>query len=560
MNPPPPETTLMNLLRHQSERRGDSTALSMRNGDSWSEISYASLAEQSAALAAILRNEAIRDGDRVAILSEARPEWAVAFFGTFHAGAVIVPLDPRADEQELGAILSDCTPAAILTSFSAREKALSLAAAHAIPIVVLLNGTDSRFIQLSTPRPLCGIYEASRHTGDTALLAYTSGTTGRPKAVMITAANLLFEMQALTKTHRLSQQDIFLSVLPLNHLLELTCGLLTVLYAGGEVVYAGTLLPEDLVDAMKTRRVTTMIGVPLLFRVLQRAIESGASRTPAARSWLVTTRTWARFVPSTKLRRMLFLPLHRRFGGRLVRLISGGSALDESIVNFFSSIGLPLYQGYGLTETSPVATVNAPGATRARSVGRGMGAEIRIDTRPGEREGEILIRGPQVMKGYFKDQALTAKMIDPEGWFHSGDIGRLDRDGFLYVTGRLKDVIVLGDGRKVHPAEVETNLTKSNRIIKEACVVSTLCLRGERRGTEEVCAVIVPEEEFRKNAPADMIQKEVEDEIRRLVRGLRDFKRPTRIVIRNEDLPKTMTLKTRRAEIRKWLEQIDHES
>lgn len=559
MSPVTPETTLMSLLRRQGERLGDRTALSVRDGDQWRELSYASLARQSAALAAILRDEGIRDGDRVAIISESRPEWSVGFFGAFHAGAVIVPLDPRADEQELGLILSDCAPVAILASFSSREKASALASAHGIQILVLLNGSDSRFLD-SSHTTSGGIFEAKRSSNETALLAYTSGTTGRPKGVMITPANLLFEMQALTSCHRLTERDVFLSVLPLNHLLELTCGLLTVLYAGGEVVYSGTLLPEDLVDVMKTRRVTTMIGVPLLFRVLHRAIESGASRTPATRWWFLTARTWARFLPSTKLRRILFLPLHRRFGGRLVRLISGGSALDPLVVSFFDSIGLPLYQGYGLTETSPVATVNAPGAVRDGSVGRGMGAEIRIEKRPGEREGEILIRGPQVMKGYFNDVALTAEMIDSEGWFHSGDIGRLDRGAFLYVTGRLKDVIVLADGRKVHPAEVEAHLTKANGIIKDACVVSTVCLRGERKGTEEVCAVIVPGDEFRNNATADEIQPNIENEVRRLCRGLRDFKRPSRVVIRLTDLPKTLTLKTRRAEVRKWLEQIDHES
>lgn len=559
MSPPAPDTTMMNLLSRQSERFGDRAALSVRERDQWRELSYSSLARQSGALASILWDEGVRAGDRVAIISESSPDWAIGFFGAFHAGAVVVPLDPRADEQELGLILSDCQPVAILSSFNSREKAFALASSCGIQISVLLNGSDPRFLDSQATASGC-ISEASRLSGDTALLAYTSGTTGRPKGVMITPANLLFEMQALTSGHRLTDADVFLSVLPLNHLLELTCGLLTVLYCGGEVVYSGTLLPEDLVDVMKERRITTMIGVPVLFRLLHRAIESGASRTPATRSWFSAARTWARFLPSTRLRRLLFFPLHRRFGGRLIRLISGGSPLDQSVVNFFDLLGLPLYQGYGLTETSPVATVNAPGFTRDRSVGRGMGSEIRIDKRPGEREGEILIRGPQVMKGYYNDAALTEEMIDSEGWFHSGDIGRLDGQGFLYVTGRLKDIIVLADGRKVHPAEVESHLTKANGIIKEACVVPTLCLHGERKGSEEVCAVIVTADEFRRSTAPDRIQQDVENEVRKLSRGLRDFKRPSRVVIRNSDLPKTMTLKTRRAEVRRWMEQSDHES
>ena len=559
MSPPAPDTTMMNLLSRQSERFGERAALSVREGDQWREVSYSSLARQSGTLASILRDQGVRAGDRVAIISESRPEWAVGFFGAFHAGAVIVPLDPRADQQELGLILSDCQPVAILSSFNSREKAFALASSHGIHMSVLLNGSDPRFLD-SQATASGGIFEASRLSEETALLAYTSGTTGRPKGVMITPANLLFEMQALASGHRLTDRDVFLSVLPLNHLLELTCGLLTVLYCGGQVVYSGTLLPEDLVDAMRERRVTTMIGVPLLFRVLQRAIESGASRTGATRSWFRAAQTWARLVPSTKLRRLLFFPLHRRFGGRLVRLISGGSPLDSSVVNFFDLLGLPLYQGYGLTETSPVATVNVPGFSRDRSVGRGMGSEIRIEKRPGDREGEILIRGPQVMKGYYNDSALTEEMIDSEGWFHSGDIGRLDGQGFLYVTGRLKDVIVLSDGRKVHPAEIESMLTKVNGIIKEACIVPTVCLQGERNGTEEVCAVIVPGDEFRRNTAPEKLRQDIENEVRKLSRSLRDFKRPSRVVIRDTDLPKTMTLKTRRAEVRKWLEQIDHES
>jgi long-chain acyl-CoA synthetase len=287
------------------------------------------------------------------------------------------------------------------------------------------------------------------------------------------------------------------------------------------------LLPADLVDKMKARRVTSMIAVPALYRTLKKTIESAYPRTL---SHLI-----ARFVPIRALRRLIFFALHRLAGGHVRRFISGGSPLDSDTLAFFERLGAPIYQGYGLTETAPVITVNAPGAAKFGSVGRPLpGTEVTI----GEG-GEILVRGPQLMLGYYKAPELTREAIDRDGWFHTGDLGRLE-NGFLYVTGRIKDLIVPADGRKVHPDEVEAVLSRSSKV-KELCVIGLPSERGE-----EVCAVVVPSE--------GVAEQDVEKELQELARDLRDFKRPRRIIVRRTELPRTRTMKVRRSEVQSWVQ------
>ncbi|HEY3057077.1 MAG TPA: AMP-binding protein, partial [Thermoanaerobaculia bacterium] len=302
-----------------------------------------------------------------------------------------------------------------------------------------------------------------------------------------------------------------------------------VLYAGGEVLYAGTLLPADLAEKMQTRGVTSMIAVPALYRTLKKTVES----LYASAAHFRVRQNLARAVPH-RWRQFLFPELRRVAGHRVRRFICGGSPLDRDTFRFFNFLGAPIYQGYGLTETSPVVAVNGPRANRAESVGPPLpGTEVAIAA-----DGEILVRGPQVMRGYYNAPELTAETIDADGRLHTGDLGTIE-DGFLYVTGRLKELIVLADGRKVQPQEVESAIGQC-ALVKEVCVVP---VEGERG--EEVCAIVV------SAAPS----QDVERDVRKLVTQLRDFKRPHRILVRSEELPKTRTMKVRRKEVQNWATQ-----
>ncbi len=500
--------TLTSLVERAAAASPDRVALSSWADGAWREVSYAVLEREMRALGSRLIELGVARGSRVVILSESRPEWAVAFFAILYAGGTAVPLDPRIEPEELQRIVEHCSPQLLLVSPALPEGAW--------PAPVLILGATSSASRETASR---------NEVDDVALLAYTSGTTGTPKGVLITTASLLYEAESLVELHGLREDDVFLSVLPLHHLLELTCGLIAVLCAGGEVLYARTLLPADLADQMQMRRVTSMVAVPALYRSLEKAIRSNY---PRRISHMV-----ARFLPPS-LRRLLFFDLHRLAGGHVRRFISGGSPLDRGTLAFFGRLGVPVWQGYGLTETAPVITVNAPGATRPGSVGRRLrGTELRIAD-----DGEILVRGPQLMRGYYKEPELTRAAIDAAGWFHTGDLGRIE-DGFLYITGRIKDLIVPADGRKIHPDEVESVLSRSPKV-KEVCVIGVPSERGE-----EVCAVVVPADGF--------AEQEVEADLRQLARSLRDFKRPKRIIMRHTELPRTRSMKVRRSEVQKWV-------
>jgi long-chain acyl-CoA synthetase len=349
---------------------------------------------------------------------------------------------------------------------------------------------------------------------------------------------------------------MLLSMLPLNHLLELTCGFLGALYAGGRICYFHSLFPHEIAEIMRDKKVTCMITVPLFLKMLKAGIEREAARGGKINRLLFSFMLEvAALIRVPVIRKLIFRKVHKRLGGGLRAFISGGAPLEPEVSEFFDRLGIPIYQGYGLTETSPVISVNTPAHNRAGSVGRPLpGVRVRI-LQNGTNEGEILTVGPHVMKGYYGREDLTREVIDEEGWFHTGDLGRIDRDGYLYVTGRIKNLIVLGSGKKVNPEEVEAIISQS-ALIKEVCVVGQLAREGMQRGFEEICAVAVPSEALvSRSSERGAIRDEVAKEIDRLAMSLAPFKRPSRVVIRLEDLPKTSTRKVKRALVLEWLDR-----
>jgi long-chain acyl-CoA synthetase len=276
--------------------------------------------------------------------------------------------------------------------------------------------------------------------------------------------------------------------------------------------------------------------VPLLYRALLRGIDAQLRRAPrAARFVVAVAGAIAASIPVSAVRRLLHAPVLRAFGGSLRQLYSGGAALDVDVARAFERMGLPIFQGYGLSETSPVIATNTPRAYRIGSVGRPLpGVEVRISA-----EGEIQTRGPHVMRGYVGRADLPADVLDTDGWLRTGDLGRLDADGYLYVTGRAKDVIVLGGGKKVYPDEVE-QLLAQHPAFTEVCVLGV----AARHGNDEVCAVVVPPSGGEVDAEA---------EVAHALASLAAFKRPTRVVVRREPIPRTTTRKAKRVALAAWI-------
>ncbi len=553
------ETSFLSLLQAKSDVFSARPAVSIKTKNGWYELSYAELSRQAIKLSSYLIESGINHGDHIAILSESRPEFAVCFFGCVRSGASIVPLDIKLTSHELGTLLKDCVPKVLfISSHSLKvfEEIKESLDSNMQCFLIDHDAQSSSYKSMSSLHASKRLPSRERSLEEVAVLIYTSGTTGSPKGVMTTVANLLFQATQFEKLVNPKEGDRFLSILPLNHLLELTHGFLGVLHAGGTIYYSQSLYPKDIIALMKEKRITGMIAVPLFYRTLKNGIERETSKGGMlTKIWWHTASTIAGIIKAQRLRRFLFAPLLMRLGNRLRILISGGAPLEFSSAQFFDLIGISILQGYGLTETSPVITCNTPYANRLGSVGPPIpGVEVKIETNgSNDHEGEILTRGPHIMKGYFKQDNLTASTIDKEGWFHTGDIGKIDKDGFLYVIGRIKNLIVLGGGKKVHPEEVESILAASPHV-KEICILGLVAKSGSKEGTEEVCAVVVPSDSL-KNTFSDRteMEKALTVELGTLSQQLSSYKRPTRIIVMDIDLPKTATRKVKRNELMKLI-------
>lgn len=554
------EESVLSLMLLKSDINGPRTALALKEDKFWNEISYIELSRKARDLSDYLIEKGIKRGDRVAVLSESRPEWGIAFFASVRAGAVYVPLDIKLTSAEIVSILSEAEPRVLFVSPQFAEKGKALKALlPCLEEIILLEDKKAEEGLL----PYSGLKASSpgegrdRTVDETALIIYTSGTTGNPKGVMTTFGNLIFQIRNFEKLLGLSSKDMFLSILPLNHLLELTGGFLGVLHSGGRVCYSDSLNPKEIVKIMQEKRVTWMITVPLFLKMLKSSIDRKVRKSGglAEKIFNLAFRA-ARWIPVRALRKVLFGKIHKQFGGRLKGFVSGGAPLEIEVGQFFERIGLPVYQGYGLTETSPVITVNTPWHNRLGSVGQSIpGVHVRINAAEGSDEGEILTKGPHIMKGYYRKDHLTDEVIDERRWFHTGDIGKFDKDGFLYITGRIKNLIVLGGGKKVHPEEVEAVLSES-ALFKEVCVLGIVSKEGGKEGTEEVSAVVVPSDALRKQCSDDLtaIEKEAKSEIGLLGQNLAPYKKPSRIAVHLDDLPKTATRKVKRPLVKEWIE------
>lgn len=546
------------FLAGRARRHAQRVALVAERDGETERFCYAELAARSQRLAACLHQAGLGRGDRVAILSESCPRWGIGFFAVLSCGAIVLPLDCSASETELRAILEDAAPAAILVS--ARMAPVGRRLQRGNP---LLRHTFC----LDRPGRVPGLQsiddlEAGRPLPDLpliadapAVLSYTSGTMGEARGVLTTYANLFSQVNAFHAVLGNDSNTRCVSILPLNHLFELTACFLGVLNRGGSIRYADSLLPQDIVAAMRRQRATCMIVVPLFLNLLVKQIRTEFAsldgwRGAAARFLL----TAAPLCPLA-VRRLMFRRLHRRFGGHLQYFVSGGAPLAIEVIDYLARLGIPVLQGYGLTEASPVIATNSLRHNRPGSVGKPLpGTEVRIDSQAGSGTGEVLARGPQVMQAYYGQPQLTRATIDEDGWLRTGDIGYLDGDGYLYICGRKKNLIVLGNGKNVQAEELEAVLFE-HPDIGEAVVLGYASARGICAGSEEVGAVIVPDSELAAKLSADPIARQAHFEAIVAVRGrqLAAWKRPTRILLRDAPLPRTATRKVKRAELARRL-------
>ena len=544
----------------------------LRSGGS-EDITFEAMLGQVRSVAYRLGQEGIAFGDRVAIIGENHPNWAVAYLGILFRGAVVMPLDPAAATSTLTAFLGDSETKLAFVSPASLDKFRDACAQLGRDIrSVLLRPAEEdedtpRFNACfsdwaGTPLPP-GVGSAPPPAGsqDLALLMYTSGTTGRPKAVPLSHGNIEAQIDAVQEVMKISDREAVLSILPLFHAYSQIVNLWLAATIGARVVYLNQLGSAEVESGLRRCGATALTGVPRLWYLFHKKVFDVVNAKPAPLRWgfraLLSANGVLRDYASINAGRVFFRPVHRAFGGKLRLAVSGGATFDPAVAKDLHRLGFTILQGYGLTETSGAVTVTRFEDNVIGSVGTPLnGVEVKLDAPNEAGVGEVLIRGPVVTAGYYRNPEADAEAFTPDGWFRSGDLGRFDRRGHLYIVGRKKDVIVLPSGKNVFPEDVEAHYERSP-LISEICVLGRGDAASQFEGAESLCAVVVPNFEFLKarriTNPGEWIPWELED----LGRELPEYQRVHNFVVRTEPLPRTTTRKIRRHELRQQLEAAE---
>ncbi len=513
-----------------------------------------------------LGQEGVQFGDRVALIGENHPSWAIAYLGTLYHGAVCVPLDPHGEIETITNFLenSEAKVAFLSPDQTERFAQIEEKLGRHIPAVVWhlessLNGFQ-RFEDWSAtefPEDYAKIVPKAKGK-DIALLMYTSGTTGTPKGVPLTHGNIVGELSGVNDVLKLSDKERILSLLPLFHAYLQIVNLWVATTFGPQVGYLKELTPAELSESMKKFKPTILTTVPRLWYLFHKKIFDAVAAKPAPVQALfrtmLRTNGFFRDTLNVNLGRKLFGAVHESFGGELRIAISAGSRFDEKVAEDFHRLGFTIIQGYGLTETSGAATATYEDDNRVGSVGKAMkGAEIKIIDPDKDGVGEVLIRGTMVFDGYYKNPTATAEAFTEDGWFRSGDLGKFDKDGFLYIVGRGKDVIVLPSGKNVHPEDLEVHYLKCP-LVGEMAVIGISDEAEARAGAEKLAAVIVPDFAYLKQAKIANSKEAIRHELDSLGRELPEYQRVRDYIIRVEPLPRTATNKIKRFQLKKEVE------
>jgi long-chain acyl-CoA synthetase len=540
-----------------ARRFPDNVAVEVQRKDHLERVTYRQLSDMAEAVAGWLREQGVGTGDRCAILADNDARWCGVYLGMLRIGAVAVPLDTNYSAAQVQTVLA--ASGARLLMCGTRLLGTGREALAAVPMpLVRMYGNDGE------PAPSVDAIMSSAGTAplpaspagrdDAAVILYTSGTTSDPKGVVLTHGNLAAERDAAFAVVDVSEQDAVLGVLPLFHSLAQMANLLLPFAVGARVVYLETLNTTDLLKALAERRITIFACVPQFFYLIHQRVTGEVAKGGAVTRTLFRTLLAANLAlrkVGVNIGPTVFAKVHRVLGGHMRLLVTGGSKFDPAVGRDLYGLGFTILQAYGLTETSGAATINQPHEAHIDTVGRVLpGNELTIRPPEGEAEdGEIAIRGPIVMQGYFNRPDATAEVMR-DGWFLTGDLGRLDAQGRLTITGRKKEMIVLASGKNIYPEEIEAHYRKST-VIREICVMGVT--RPDEPTTERLHAVVVLDQDVlkaRKIANAgDLLRFEMEG----LGAGLPAHKRVLGYDVWFEPLPRTTTGKLRRFEIQRRL-------
>ena len=589
-------SSLGEMFFEKRQSMPDKVSHKFKKDGQWHELTFKETVDWAENISAGLASLGVKKGDRVALISANRVEWAVTDFATMALGALLVPIYPSLLSEQVAYILNDSEAKVVIAADiiqiekvdEVKDQLKYVKNFYVFDPPEVLHAPWKTFTDLAE-QGKAFLKEHPNYVQDEikkvkpedwATIIYTSGTTGEPKGAILTHGNFLSNVEGSISVLDIYPEDVFLSFLPLSHVLERMAGHFISMYLGATVAYAESI--DTVAENMGEIRPTIMISVPRLYekiyaRVLE-SVEMGPSSKRKIFYWAmrvgkdyvnrIMNKKSIPFTLNAKYKlanKLVFSKLKERVGGRIRFFVSGGAPLSAEIAEFFTAAGLIILEGYGLTETSPVITVNLLDNFKFGTVGLPLpNVEVKIAD-----DGEILTRGPHVMVGYYKKEADTKEAIDEEGWFHTGDIGVIDNDGFLKITDRKKNIIVTSGGKNIAPAPIENALTMT-QYIEQAVVI------GDKR---KFCtAVIVPAYEAVKNwakeqgkdinSYGDMLKLEglrelIRQEIDKVNEGLARYETIKNFIIAREPFSiesgeLTPSLKTKRRVIeQKYKEEID---
>jgi long-chain acyl-CoA synthetase len=548
-----PISTIREMFLQSVRKHENKPALQYKKSGQWIPITYKELNSDVALIACGMAALGLTPvNGKVAIVGDNRPEWAISYLAAACTGIVCIPIDKDLKETEVFNIL--CVSGAQVVISDSKHMEMLIALRSKLPELMIIACMDAEHVTQNgisfeeiksrgRERIASGRndFEAGVISSENLLsILFTSGTMGNSKGVMLTHGNVACNLMDAAKWVNFNGKDRFLSVLPLHHSYECTDGFLLALYAGCTISYAENLrrIPENLAETSST----VMLGVPLLWHSMYAKIESAMAHK-GMRKVLVAKKAadFCERYLGLNLRRLIFAQVHKKFGGCLRILISGGAAVDPAVAKGFRELGIEFLQGYGLTESSPIITVNRNKTFKDDSAGLPLpSVDVKID-----EDGEILASGPSIMKGYFNNPDATHEALE-DGWLHTGDLGYIDKDGFLYIQGRKKSVIVTPAGKKIYPEEVEGELIKSPYIL-ECLVWGRPVSPGEN---PEIEAIVVPDKDYLLSqgweTGNECIENLLRKEVKERCKNLAAFKLVTKLSISYEALEKTTTQKIKR--------------
>ena len=562
-------TDLKDMLNQTGEVYGDRPAYIFKTEEKgkFRIITHKEFRENINALGTTLIQMGLKD-KRIAVISENRYEWELSYLAVVAGVGVIVPLDKALPDNELESLILRSQVEAII--YSSKYDAIMNTLREK------KNTNLKYFISMDLEENTQGIYaeralvekgkklladgnktyiDAKIDAEKMGIMLFTSGTTAMSKAVMLSHKNLVTNVMDIIQRFDLTDEDRFLSFLPLHHVFECTVGFLYPISIGGSIAFCEGV--KHMAENIKEFEITAMISVPAVFDIIYRKVMKTIEKKGKLAN-LEKGKKVSQFLLKMKidLRKQLFKEVHESLGPKLKLVVTGGAALDPETEKGFNDLGFDVEQGYGLTETAPVIAAETPKCRRLGSIGKKFpSVEVKIDDPDEEGIGELMAKGPSIMLGYYENEEATKSALESDGWFHTGDLARIDKDGFIYISGRKKSVIVLNNGKNVFPEEIETLLNKVEGI-KETFVFE----KKEDDGDVKVCVEIVYDKELIKELyhieGEEKIKEFLWDKVKEVNKLMPKYKYVREMFITEEPLIKTTTLKIKRhEELKKVLEK-----